>query len=155
MMLQFIAALVLGLMCGSELSVAAFAHPTLNRQPLAVHITVRSSFTAQLGRVMPFWMVGSTLLNLLLLLRFERLNTVSWRLAAIALAIQVAAVVVFSYRPCSNQQSNRKMDAGIASKRLAKSGTSLGRLPRRQNACADCGLRTSGSQCWVTLERKR
>lgn len=82
MMLQFIAALVLGLMFGSELNVAAFADPTLNRQPLAVHIPVRSSFAAQLGRVMPFWMVGSTLLNLLLLLRFERLNTVSWRLAA-------------------------------------------------------------------------
>ena len=93
MMLQFIAALVLGLMCGSELNVAAFAHPTLDRQPLAVHIPVRSSFAALLGRVMPFWMAGSTLLNLLLLLRFERLNTVSWRLAAIALAIQVAAVV--------------------------------------------------------------
>ncbi len=91
MILQFVAALVLGLMCGSELNVAAFAHPTLNRQPLAVHVPVRSSFAAQLGRVMPFWMVGSTLLNLLL--RFESLNTVSWRLAAIALAIQVAAVV--------------------------------------------------------------
>jgi len=93
MMLQFVAALVLGLMCGSELNVAALAHPTLNRQPVAVHIPVRSSFAAQLGRVMPFWMIGSTLLNLLLLFRFERLNTVSWRLAAIALATQVAAVV--------------------------------------------------------------
>ena len=93
MILQFVAALVLGLMCGSELNVAAFAHPTLNRQSVAVHIPVRSSFAVQLGRVMPFWMVGSTLLNLLLLFRFERLSTVSWRLAAIALAIQVAAVV--------------------------------------------------------------
>jgi hypothetical protein len=41
MMLQFVAALVLGLMCGSELNVAAFAHPTLNRQRVAVHIPVR------------------------------------------------------------------------------------------------------------------
>ena len=71
MTLQFVAALVLGLMCGSELNVAAFAHPTLDRQPLAVHIPVRSSFAALFGRVMPFWMAGSTLLNLLLLLRFE------------------------------------------------------------------------------------
>jgi hypothetical protein len=54
MMLQFVAALVLGLMCGSELNVAAFAHPTLNRQPVTVHIPVRSSFAAQFGRVMPF-----------------------------------------------------------------------------------------------------
>ena len=74
MMLQFIAALVLGLMCGSELNVAAFANPTLNRQPVAVHIPVRSSFAALLGHVMPFWMVGSTLLNLLLLFRFARLE---------------------------------------------------------------------------------
>jgi hypothetical protein len=31
MMLQLVAVLVLGLMCGSELNVAAFAHPLLNR----------------------------------------------------------------------------------------------------------------------------
>jgi uncharacterized membrane protein len=93
MTLQFLATLLLGLMCGSELNVAAFANPTLNRQPLGAHIPVRSSLAAQLGRVMPFWMVGSTLLNLLLLLSFERLGTLSWRLAAIALTIQVAAVV--------------------------------------------------------------
>jgi len=30
MMLQLFAVLALGLMCGSELNVAAFAHPTLN-----------------------------------------------------------------------------------------------------------------------------
>lgn len=93
MMLQFFAALVLGLMCGSELNVAAFAHPALNRQPLAVHIPMRSSFAAQFGKVMPFWMVGSTLLNLLLLLNFVHLNETAWRLAAIAFAIQVFAVV--------------------------------------------------------------
>src|SRR6201987_3915468 len=93
MTLQFVAALVLGLMCGSELNVAAFAHPTLDRQPLAVHIPVRSSFAALFGRVMPFWMAGSTLLNLLLLLRFEHLNKSAWQLAAIAFAIQVFSVV--------------------------------------------------------------
>lgn len=93
MMLQLFAVLVLGLMCGSELSVAAFAHPTLNRQPLEVHIRVRASLAALLGRVMPFWMAGSTLLNLLLLLPFERLNETAWRMSAIALAIQVLAVL--------------------------------------------------------------
>jgi hypothetical protein len=31
MTLQLVALVVLGLMCGSELNVAAFAHPTLNR----------------------------------------------------------------------------------------------------------------------------
>ena len=93
MTLQLLAVVVLGLMCGSELNVAAFAHPTFNRQPLQAHILVRSSFAALFGKVMPFWMAGSTLLNLLLLLPFENLNKSAWNLAAIAFAIQVFAVV--------------------------------------------------------------
>src|SRR6266446_4560852 len=93
MTLKILAVLSLGLMCGSELNVAAFAHPTFNRQLLEVHIPMRSSFAALLGRVMPFWMPASTLLNLLLLLPFEHLNQAAWRLAASALTIQVFAVL--------------------------------------------------------------
>src|ERR1700680_2984719 len=95
MTLQILAILLLGLMCGSELNVAAFAHPVLNRQPPEAHILVRSSLAKLFGRVMPFWMAGSTLLNLSLLLPFEHLNSSAWRLAAIALGIQVL-VVLFS-----------------------------------------------------------
>jgi hypothetical protein len=54
--LKILAVLSLGLMCGSELNVAAFAHPTFNRQLLGVHILMRSSFAALFGQVMPFWM---------------------------------------------------------------------------------------------------
>lgn len=93
MALQLLAVLVLGLMCGSELNVGAFAHPSLNRQPLEAHISLRSSFAALFGRVMPFWMTGSALTNLLLLLPFEHLTKSMWRLAAIAFAIQVLAVL--------------------------------------------------------------
>ena len=93
MNLQLLAVVVLGLMCGSELNVAAFAHPMLNRQPLEVHVRMRASMAALFGRVMPFWMAGSTLLNLLLLLPFEHLNESAWRFAAVAFAIQVFAVV--------------------------------------------------------------
>ncbi len=93
MVLQIVTLLVLGLMCGSELNVAMFAHPALNRQPLEAHILVRSSFAGLFGRVMPFWMAGSVLLNLLLLLPFAHLNTSAWHFAAIAFAIQVLAVV--------------------------------------------------------------
>jgi hypothetical protein len=93
MALQLAALLVLGLMCGSELNVALFAHPTLNRQPLDAHILGRSSFAALLGRVMPFWMSASTLLNLVLLLPFEHLKEPAWHLAAIAFSIQVLAVL--------------------------------------------------------------
>ena len=93
MTLELLALLVLGLMCGSEFNVAAFGHPTLSRQPLDAHILVRSSFASLFGRVMPFWMSGSTLLNLLLLLPVAHLNGNAWRLAAIACAIQISAVV--------------------------------------------------------------
>jgi uncharacterized membrane protein len=93
MTIQLLAVLVLGLMCGSELNVAAFAHPILNRQPLEVHVQMRSSLAVLLGRVMPFWMAGSALLNLLLLLPFEHLSEAAWQFAAVALAIQIFAVV--------------------------------------------------------------
>jgi uncharacterized membrane protein len=92
MVLQVIALLVLGLMCGSELNVAAFGHPTLNRQPLETHILVRSSFAVLFGRVMPFWMATSVVLNLLLLLPIEHLNPSAWHLALIASVIQVLVV---------------------------------------------------------------
>ena len=93
MALQLLSILVLGLMCGSELNVAAFAHPTLNRQPLEVHVPMRSSLAILFGRVMPFWMAGSTLLNLLLLLPFVNLNESAWQFAAVAFTIQVFAVI--------------------------------------------------------------
>lgn len=95
MTLQLLAVLILGLMCGSELNVAAFAHPALNRQSRDVHVLVRSSFAVMLGQVMPFWMAASTLLNLLILLPMDHLNHLAWNLAAIALGIQLF-VVVFS-----------------------------------------------------------
>jgi hypothetical protein len=93
MVLQVLATVVLGLMCGSELNVAAFGHPTLDRQPLDVHIPVRASFARLLGGVMPFWMATSTLLNLLLLLPFEHLGVLASRLATVAFAIQVFAIL--------------------------------------------------------------
>jgi len=93
MVLHLLAVLVLGLMCGSELNVAAFAHPILNQQLRETHIPARAAFARLFGRVMPFWMAGSTLLNLLVLLPFEHLNTSAWRFASFALAIQVCAVI--------------------------------------------------------------
>ena len=93
MTLHLLAVLALGLMCGSELNVAAFAHPMLNRQPLEVHVPMRAAFAALFGRVMPFWMPGSALLNFLLLLPFEHLNESAFRLAAVAFGIQLFAAV--------------------------------------------------------------
>lgn len=93
MTIHVVAVVVLGLMCGSELNVGAFAHPTFSKQPLEIHVRLRAAFAALLGRVMPFWMSGSTVLSLLLLLPFEHLSETAWRLAAVAFAIQVLAVV--------------------------------------------------------------
>jgi uncharacterized membrane protein len=93
MVLQLLAIIVLGLMCGSELNVAAFGHPTLNRQTTDVHIPVRASFATLLGRVMPFWMITSTLLNLLLLFPFAHLGVLAGHLAQSAFALQVFAVL--------------------------------------------------------------
>ena len=93
MILHIFAILVLGLMCGSELNVGAFAHPTLNSQTLDVHVPVRAALAKLLGRVMPFWMASSTLLNLALLFPFVGLNRTAWSFAAIAFVIQVFAVL--------------------------------------------------------------
>jgi hypothetical protein len=81
MTLQILAVLTLGLMCGSELNVAAFAHPTIHRQPVQVQTLMRSSFARLFGRIMPFWMPGSAALNVLLLLplRASRQNGVGSR----------------------------------------------------------------------------
>ena len=81
MILCLFAVLALGVMCGSELNVAAFAHATFDRQQPDVRVLMRSSFARSFGRVMPFWMAGSTLLNLLLLFPFAHLNASAWRLA--------------------------------------------------------------------------
>jgi uncharacterized membrane protein len=93
MALQLLAIVVLGLMCGSELNVAAFGHPTLNRQTTEVHIPVRASFATLFGRVMPFWMIASTLLNLLLLFPFAHLGVLAGHLAQAAFAIQLFAIL--------------------------------------------------------------
>lgn len=93
MILHLLAVLVLGLMCGSELNVGAFAHPILGTQSLDVHVPVRAALAKRFGRVMPFWMTTSTLLNLLLLLPFAGLQGMAWKFAAIAAGIQVWAVV--------------------------------------------------------------
>ncbi len=96
MLLQLSEVLLLGLLCGSELNVAAFAHPTLSRQEAATHIPIRAALAKRFGEVMPFWMAASTFLNLLLLLPVAHVYPpyyFGWKLAAASAAIQVAAVL--------------------------------------------------------------
>ena len=53
--LDIIAIMVAGLMVGSELAIAAFVHPTLNRLPDNVHLPVASALARVLGKFTPFW----------------------------------------------------------------------------------------------------
>lgn len=70
--LNVVAVIVAGLMVGSELAVAVFVHPTLNRLPDAAHLPAASALARVLGRFMPFWY------NLVLLLTLAEL-VVQWR----------------------------------------------------------------------------
>ena len=60
--LQIVAVVVVGLMVGVELSVAFVVNPIVDRLPGNAGLLARSDGARMLGRVMPFWYVGSTLL---------------------------------------------------------------------------------------------
>lgn len=54
--------IVVGLLVGVELAVAAVANPIFDRLPGDSGLVARSSAARMLGRVMPFWYVGSVVL---------------------------------------------------------------------------------------------
>src|ERR1700719_4476996 len=62
--LNVVAIIVAGLMVGSELAIAAFVHPTLDKLPDAVHLPAASALARVLGRFMPFWYILVFLLTL-------------------------------------------------------------------------------------------
>ena len=62
--LDVVAIIVAGLMVGSELAIAAFVHPTLDRLPDNVHLPVASALARVQGRFMPFWYILLFLLTL-------------------------------------------------------------------------------------------
>ena len=55
--LNVVAIIVAGLMVGSELTIAAFVHPTLDRLPDNVHLPAASALARVQGRFMPFWYI--------------------------------------------------------------------------------------------------
>jgi hypothetical protein len=62
--LSVVAIMVAGLMVGSELAIAAFVHPTLDKLPDDVHPPVASALARVTGKVMPFWYILVFLLTL-------------------------------------------------------------------------------------------
>ena len=62
--LGVVAIIVAGLMVGSELAIAAFVHPTLDRLPDNVHLPAAIALARVMGRFMPFWYILVFLLTL-------------------------------------------------------------------------------------------
>ena len=61
--LAVITATVVGVMVGVEFAVAVFVNPILLRLPAGPALEARADGARVLGRVMPFWYVGSLLLT--------------------------------------------------------------------------------------------
>ncbi|WP_420596483.1 anthrone oxygenase family protein [Deinococcus sp.] len=80
---------VVGLMVGVELSVAAFVNPGLGRLPDAACVAGRSDSARVLGRVMPFWYILSVVL-------VGWWAVQSWGRAQALLVTVVAALLVVS-----------------------------------------------------------
>jgi uncharacterized membrane protein len=55
--LNVVAIMVAGLMVGSELAIAAFVHPALDRLPDHIHLPVASALARVQGKFMPYWYI--------------------------------------------------------------------------------------------------
>ncbi len=64
-LLIVVTVVVVGLMVGVEFSVAVFIDPIFDRLPDNTAIAARSDGARVLGRVMPFWYIGSVVLAIL------------------------------------------------------------------------------------------
>jgi uncharacterized membrane protein len=62
--LNVVALVAAGLMVGSELAIAAFVHPTLDKLSDDVHLPVATALARLQGRIMPFWYILVFLLTL-------------------------------------------------------------------------------------------
>src|SRR5680860_1346272 len=56
---SFVTVLIVGMMVGVEFGVAAFMNPVVDRLPDEERVRARAAAARLLGRVMPFWYVGS------------------------------------------------------------------------------------------------
>lgn len=62
--LNVVTIMAAGLTVGSELSISALVHPTLDKLPDAVHLPAASALARVSGTVMPFWYVLVAVLSL-------------------------------------------------------------------------------------------
>jgi len=87
--LAVITATVTGVMVGVEFAVAVFVNPIQRRLPVGSWIEVTAADGRVLGRVMPFWYIGSLLL-------VAGLAAAKWGGAAGAVAVAAAGLLIVS-----------------------------------------------------------
>ncbi|MFE3906699.1 anthrone oxygenase family protein [Streptomyces sp. NPDC059153] len=87
--LAVVTVVVVGLMVGVEFAVAVFVNPILDRLPNDGGVEARSDGARVLGRVMPFWYIGSVVLG-------AAWSTLTWGDAGASLVAAGAALLVVS-----------------------------------------------------------
>ena len=87
---------VVGLMVGVELSVAVVINPILLNLPIGSMIAGRAHGARMLGRLMPFWYIGSVLLAALLaVLTWGTATATASLVAAVLLAVSVLMSILW------------------------------------------------------------
>jgi len=124
MVLHLLAVLVLGLMCGSELNVGVFAHPTLKQQSRETHIPVRAAFAKLFGRVMPFYVAEPSHTAAIRAPEYDRMALCCIRLCHSGVRRRLLPSISRAY-----QQPDHAVDIGFVTARLESAGTSLGCIP--------------------------
>ncbi|MEL7975343.1 DUF1772 domain-containing protein [Isoptericola sp. F-RaC21] len=92
--LPIVAVVVTGLMVGVELSVAFVINPITDALPEDARVLARSHGARMLGRLMPFWYIGSTLLVAAAALVVPGAATLAWTAVGLLLASVVLSVTL-------------------------------------------------------------
>jgi len=103
--LNLVAILVAGLMVGSELAIAAFIHPTLDKLSDEVHQPAATAIARVLGTVMPFWYNLTFVLTLAeVVLRWRQTGHVpAWLAASAALWLLASVYSLIALVPVNNR----------------------------------------------------
>lgn len=80
---------VVGLMVGVEFAVAFVFNPIMLRLPAAASLTARADSGRLMGRVMPFWYIGSLILTV-------AFAAVAWGMPTASMALIAAALLAIS-----------------------------------------------------------
>ena len=94
-----------GLLVGVEFAVAVVVNPILRRLPVAASITGRAHGARMLGRVMPFWYIGSTVLVAALAALTWGSTTAAAALVAVGLLLVSVVLSVALLVPINNRSA--------------------------------------------------